>query len=523
MKNSGSLTSKITLLAGVAVFAAGLGFFAAGLMPDSDSGSAVPVQAEAPENASAFLVRNQPQMPPAGTTSFRDIVQDVLPSVVQIDVVNIVNQPNPWSRSPNGPSNRFPDETPNAPPDNSPFEYFFGPQRGRPDQGNREFRQQGMGSGVIVRKEGTRAYVLSNAHVVGEADEIKIRLTDGREFDGRLVGQDTRKDLALVVFETSEAVPVAELGDSDTLYPGDWVLAMGNPLGFESTVTAGIVSAIGRETLPGSSVTGFTDYIQTDAAINQGNSGGALVDLDGKIVGINTWIASPTGGSIGLGFAIPVNNAKRAIGDFITKGHVDYGWLGVSVGNASPAMADAMNLKERGGAFVYGVFGGSPGDRAGLHPGDFITHIDGKAIKDSNQLVRIIGNFAPGEVTRFDLVRGDETLSLEVRLESRASEQKIAEISRKIWPGISVAPMSDEVRRGLNLSDADGDVVIVTVEPESAAHVAGLAAGDVIEKINDQKLSSVADFYRIVNERKGKDLIFTIERKGTRIILGLIS
>ena len=187
---------------------------------------------------------------------------------------------------------------------------------------------------------------------------------------------------------------MAELGDSDSLMVGDWVLAVGSPLGFESTVTAGIVSAIGRRSVQGAA--GFTDYIQTDAAINQGNSGGALVNIYGQVVGINSWIASTSGGNIGLGFAIPINNAKRAIDDFITKGKSEYGWIGINMGGLQPQAAEDLKLGEAHGAFVYGVFKGSPADKAGLLPGDMITKVDGKALKDSSDLLLTIGNLTPG-------------------------------------------------------------------------------------------------------------------------------
>jgi S1-C subfamily serine protease len=227
--------------------------------------------------------------------AFRQVSQKVLPVVVEIDVVNIIER-----------------KTIN------PFEYFFRfpgtPNNVEPQQ-TQKFRQEGLGSGVIVERRGKKVYILTNNHVVGEADEIKVNLYDGRSFPAKLVGKDPLKDLALISIETKEDVPIATMGNSDDVYVGDWVLAIGNPLGFESTVTAGIISAKGRSGTGQS----FTDYIQTDAAINPGNSGGALVNLKGEVIGINTFIASNSGGNIGLGFAIPINNARRAIDDFIEK------------------------------------------------------------------------------------------------------------------------------------------------------------------------------------------------------------
>jgi Do/DeqQ family serine protease len=428
--------------------------------------------------------------------SFREVVNEILPTVVEIDVVKTVEQPGTGS----------------------PFEFFFRPRSNRGSD-REQFQQQGLGSGVIVKRTGNRAYVLTNNHVVGDADEIEVTLYDGRSFRATLVGGDPKKDLALVVFEANEDVPLARLGDSDGLYPGDWVLAVGNPLGFESTVTAGIVSAIGRDSMAGSSIAGFTDFIQTDAAINQGNSGGALVNTRGEVVGINTWIASSSGGSIGIGFAIPINNAKRAIQDFITKGRVDYGWLGVSMGDLSPELSEDLNLETASGAFVYGVFKGSPGHRGGLQPGDYITSVDNDPISSSGQLLRKIGELAPGEVTQVIVRRGKDTISLTVTLESRGSEQDIAALSKKVWPGFSAIPITEEMQKELKLQS--GRVIIRSVDPDSSADVAGLKAGDVIRSINGKPLSSVGDFYKHVNDRNSRELNLEIYRQGSSFSVGL--
>ncbi|MFQ3621654.1 MAG: trypsin-like peptidase domain-containing protein, partial [Spirochaetales bacterium] len=273
-------------------------------------------------------------------SALRRVAQRTLPVVVEIQVVEVVRQPRPVF-------DLF----------GNPFEFFFGPQdrnqrtpRNQPQE--REFRRQGLGSGVIVQRNGNTVYVLTNNHVAGNASEIKISLHDGREFDGKLVGTDPRRDLALLSFETKETVPIAELGDSDTVQVGDFAIAVGNPLGFESTVTFGIVSAVGRKAQPGMDIGNFTDFIQTDAAINPGNSGGALVNIYGQVIGINTWIASQSGGNIGLGFAIPINNAKKVINDIIAKGSVEYGWLGVNSGNPSRELRESLNIKTTSGAFV---------------------------------------------------------------------------------------------------------------------------------------------------------------------------
>jgi Do/DeqQ family serine protease len=434
--------------------------------------------------------------------SFRDVVQQVLPSVVEITTVDIVTQVSPGS---------------------SPFEYFFGPQRNNDDpQKEREFRRSGLGSGVIVRRDGNKVYVLTNEHVVGDAEEIRVGLSDDRDFDAELVGKDDKRDLALVVFETGDSVPIAVLGDSDDLYAGDWVLAIGNPLGFESTVTAGIVSAIGRASMPGAGMASFTDYIQTDAAINQGNSGGALANTQGEVVGINAWIASPSGGSIGLGFAIPINNAKKVIDDFITSGKVEYGWLGITVGDVAPHVAEDLEIDRYNGGFVYGVFEGSPADKAGLLPGDYITHIDGIDISDSSHVLRIVGNLVPDDKVNFRIVRGGDLMNLTVTIKARDDEKLIAKRANKIWPGLSVATITDDIREQLELPVKVGKVIIGMVDEGSKAAIAGLQSGDIIQEINDKKINSVLDFYKALNNTGNRKLVFGIYRQGTEIIIGLV-
>jgi len=432
---------------------------------------------------------------------FREVAKEVIPSVVQINVVDVLKMPmTPFS----------------------PFDFFFGPQPKDPKQKpqQREFRQQGLGSGVIVRKVGNKAYVLTNNHVVGQAEEISLKLSDQRQFKATLVGKDDKKDLALVVFETRDPVPVAELGNSDSLQVGDWVLAIGNPLGFESTVTAGIVSARGRHSVPGSDISGYTDYLQTDASINQGNSGGALVNLRGEVVGINAWIASPSGGSVGLGFAIPINNAKKAIDDFITKGKVEYGWVGINIGNPAPLVLADMRLENIQGAFVYGVFKGSPADKAGIQPGDYITRVNNEAIKDSTELLLAIGNFAPGAQASFELLRYGARLSLSVRISARQDEKEIAGQAVKNWPGMAVVKISDDIRKQLKLSRDAGEILIGNVDKGSPADVAGFRPGDIVRKINNQEVRTVLEFYKTLNESANRELLFTLYREGTEVLLG---
>jgi serine protease Do len=430
--------------------------------------------------------------------AFREVARKALPSVVSIQTTEVITTRQP--------SQMFP--------------FFFRDQL--PDQQQqREYRQRGLGSGVIVRRDGTTFYVLTNAHVVGNATEIGITLSDGRKFEGKLVGADDRKDLALVSFTSRENIPVAALGDSGDLFVGDWVLAVGSPLGFEATVTYGIVSAIGRNTSGISGMSGFTDYIQTDAAINRGNSGGALVNIRGEVIGINSWIASTTGGNIGLGFAIPINNAKTAIDDFITKGRVEYGWLGIGITQAADAVKAELGLERRTGSFVYSVYRDSPAEAGGILPGDFIIAVNGTNVTDTNHLLRLVGNIAPGRTARFRLVRLGREMEVTVRVTARDDEQTIAQQASKLWPGFMVAKVDERLRDQLRLARNAGEVVITNVEQGSPAAIAGLTAGDIIQSVNGKTVNSVRDFYAAFSDTKSSELLFTLYRQGNRLTIGL--
>lgn len=438
--------------------------------------------------------------------SFRSVAEEVLPVVVEINVVEVVRQ--------------------NIPRFQSPFDFFFAPPgQTQPRFEEREFERPGLGSGVIVDRSGDTVYVLTNAHVVGDADRISIRLHDKREYEGRAVGRDPRTDLALVAFETEDPVPVAKLGDSDELFIGDWVLAIGNPFGFESTVTAGIISAVRREASGRGAIASFTDYIQTDAAINPGNSGGALVNMDGEIVGINTWIASRGGGSVGLGFAIPINNARRVISDFMEKGRVTYGWLGVSIRDMSDDLPEKFvrQLNPRGlpGAFVVNVHQGSPAADSGIRPGDLITHVGEREIRDSAQLTREVGTLAPGERTQFTLLRDGRTVRIPVTLAERAPEEDLRDNSR-LWPGMMVTVLTEEIREQLEIPQDLAGVVATGVTEGAPAAVAGLRNGDIITRVNAQPVGTVRDFYRLIGEDGSGELHFRVRRQNREFIIGLV-
>ena len=431
--------------------------------------------------------------------TYRKVSADVLPVVVEIEAVEIQSQEQQTFTN--------------------PFNFFFGPGEKNDEEKNgeegsdnpREYRNSGLGSGILVRRSGNTYYVLTNNHVAGNADEISIKLFDDRSFQGELVGTDERKDLALISFQSNEDLDIGKLGDSDELYVGDFVLAVGNPFGFQSTVTSGIISALGRHQGPDNNI---SDFIQTDASINQGNSGGALVNLKGEIIGINTWITTPTGGSIGLGFSIPINNAKKAIDDIMNTGSPEYGWLGVSIGNISTEAAEDMNLESTTGAFVSQVFKNSPADKGGLKPGDVILSIDGEKTNTSNELLYLVGDINPGTRVSFEVIRNNEALTLTVRIEKRDSEEKVGELSLgdTVWPGISILPLNDEFRERLSIDDNDSGVVVFEVYPKTPLQIAGIKSGDLITEINGTHVADLSDFYRLLNNND--KINFTYIREG---------
>jgi len=488
------LTSKKFFIFNLVLFGMILGFMLA-LLSFSCSTKLQPADSARAQDASVDTIKTLQSL----QNSFRSVADKVLPVVVEIDVVEVKKQ---------GPADNK----------NLPwFYYFFGQPDGKEPK-DREFRNKGLGSGVIVRKSGKTYYVLTNNHVVGEASDITIQLHDRREFKGKLVGKDERKDLALVSFTGDENLPVAELGDSNSLRVGDWVLAVGNPFGLESTVTAGIVSALGRRGGPEGNI---NDFIQTDASINQGNSGGALVNLAGEVVGINTWITSPTGGSIGLGFAIPINNVKKAIEDFMNNGAVQYGWLGVSISGISQEMANSLSLKDTKGAFVYHLFKGSPADIGGILPGDFIVELNGRKISSSDELVFMVGDLPVGKKAAFKLVRQGKNMNLDVMITSRQNQQSISEQSRNLWPGITVVPLTDEIRKELEIPSSTKGIVVQSVEPRTPGALAGMKSGDVVTSMNGKPVSNLSDFYLALNDKSNEKVEFVYERGGVKMSVGI--
>lgn len=465
---------------------------------NSKNNEIIPVYAEG-------QVDNDLSGPISLQNTYRKVAADVLPVVVEIEAVEFQSR-----------------DTQNF---TNPFEFFFGPQENdnekedgdnegeAEDENHPRFRNEGLGSGILVRKEGRTYYVLTNNHVAGKADEITVRLYDDRTYAGELVGIDERKDLALLSFETPDELEIAVLGDSDGLYVGDFVLAVGNPFGFQSTVTSGIISALGRRQAPEGNI---SDFIQTDASINQGNSGGALVNLKGEVIGVNTWITTPTGGSIGLGFSIPINNAKKAIDDIMSTGSPEYGWLGVSIGDISPIVKENMELESQQGVFVSQVFKNSPADKGGIQPGDIIISIDGEITETSDELLYLVGDISPGVKVDFEIIRDNNPVSLTVKIEKRDSEEEVGKLSsgNTVWPGITVLPLNDEMRERFSIDGNINGVVVYEVYPKTPLQIAGLKSGDIIIEINGTPITDLSDFYRMLTNNK---INFTYIREGVTL------
>ena len=427
--------------------------------------------------------------------SFRKVAAETLPWVVEIDTVSVSTR-----------------ETPQG--NGLPWEYFFGNPEEEEDSppDTQEYRSSGLGSGFIVEKKNDVYYVVTNNHVAGDADEIVVKLDNGTEVDAELVGTDERKDFAILKFESKEkGIPVATLGDSNSLFVGDWVLAIGSPFGYKSSVTAGIISALGRQNGPDGNI---NDFIQTDAAINQGNSGGPLVNMKGEVIGINTWITTSTGGSIGLGFSIPINNVKRTIRDFIDHGEVKYGWLGVSIGDLPDVLLDEFDLKNKKGAFVYQVFNNSPAEKGGICPGDFVLSLNGVEATDKNHLTRMIGDMHPGDNAEFVLIRDGRKMSLQVKITERETEEEVRKMNNLAWPGVSAFTVMEELIERMELPEDTKGVFIADVYPKTAFQIAGIQAGDIITAINGKKVENLKDFYNLLGEVGDENFYLTFLREG---------
>src|ERR1035438_5427501 len=389
------------------------------------------------------------------------------------------------------------------------FRQFFGDDDGAPSGPNgrgergqmapRQQREQGEGSGVIVSPEG---YILTNNHVVDGATDVRVTLSDKREFKARIVGTDPKTDLAVLKIDASN-LPSAVIGDSDKVQVGDYALAIGNPFGLGSTVTMGIISATGRGNL---GIEEYEDFIQTDAPINPGNSGGALVNDRGELAGINTAILSHgSGGNEGIGFAIPVNLARSVMGQILDHGKVTRGYLGVVIQPITPAMAKDLGLDKLQGALVGDVSPKGPAHASGVQRGDVILSINGNAVTDSNELRNTISMMQPGETVKLEISRNGSTKDLNVKLgelplskEDAKNQQEGG--SKDALEGISVENLDAETAAQLQLPESTKGVVVTGIDPSSPKAESGLQKGDVIQEVNHQPVHNVAEFKQAMSK-----------------------
>ncbi len=391
-----------------------------------------------------------------------------------------------------------------------PFERFFGPmprERQMP-------RQRSLGSGFIVDPQG---FIITNNHVVENADEVLVKLDNEKEYKATIVGKDAKTDIALLRIDGVTDLTSASLGDSDSLRVGDWVMAIGNPFGLDHTVTAGIVSAKGRFIGAGN----YDDYIQTDAAINPGNSGGPLLNVRGEVVGINSAIFSRTGGNIGIGFAIPINLAKELLPQLKEKGRVTRGWLGVLIQKVTPEIAQSLGLDQTQGALVADVVAKGPAEAAGIKVGDVITEFDGHPVHESNELPMIVARTPIGKQVDVKVLRDKTSQDLTVTIAELADEEVQVAGKSEDKLGLTVQTLTPEIAQNLGV-DEDKGVVVTSVEPDSAADDAGLRRGDIILEVNRRQIADAEAFRTSIREReKGKNVLFLVRRGDNTIFLAL--
>ena len=449
------------------------------------------------------------ELPSGNTTikgpllSYADVVDQVAPAVVTIRSSRRVRAPQ-----------QFPFF------DDPFFRQLFG---GPPQSRGNSTVEQALGSGVIVQPDG---HILTNEHVIDGAEDIKVDLANRRTYSARLLGSDKPSDLAVLKI-SADGLPVLELGDSDAVRVGDVCLAVGNPLGVGETVTSGIISAKQRAT--GLSSGSFEDFLQTDAPINRGNSGGALVNTRAELIGINSQIVSSTGGSMGIGFAIPSNMARTVMSQLIGKGKVQRGMLGIGIQSLTSELASGLGLKDMKGVLVNGVSSGGPGDKAGLKPGDVIVKLNGKDVNDPNNLRNQIAGTAPGTEVTLTIVRNGMQQDIRAKVGELTSEaagpngQDQAGGHGGVKLGIALAPINPQTAAQFGLPAGTQGVVVESVDPGGQAAMAGLEAGDVILEVNHQKVRTPDDMQRAIGASGNRPPVLLISRMGQTLFVAVPS
>lgn len=431
--------------------------------------------------------------------NFADLAEHLRPSVVNISTTQVV-------KGQRRTMPRFPFPSPFG-GERDPFEEFFERFFGGEGQ-QREFRRRSLGSGFIINKEG---YIVTNNHVVENATDIKVSLTDKDEYDAKVIGRDPKTDVALIKIDTRKDLPAAALGDSSQLRVGEWVMAIGNPFGLDHTVTAGIVSAKGRIIGAGA----YDDFIQTDASINPGNSGGPLFNMNGEVIGINTAIVA-TGQ--GIGFAIPINMAKELLVPLREKGRVVRGWLGVQVQRVTPELAKSFGLERDRGALVADVMPDTPAERAGLERGDIIVEFNDRKIEEMTDLPRIVATTPPGVEVPVKLMRKGQEKVVQVKI-AELKEEQVAAAGGTLEEslGMTVQELTPEIAQNLGVTDTKG-VVVSNVDEGSPADEAGIRRGDVILEVNQRKVESLKDYRAAIGRVSGADSLLLLLRRGNNVL-----
>jgi len=484
--------------------------------------------------AAAFLIASlfpSTGFAKAGPDGFADLAQKLLPAVVNISSTQTIKpdqgKPDQAPRGGGSGNNRLGPDMPQFPP-GSPFEEFFKDFLDRNQRGGGQRQQQALprqqtslGSGFIIDASGL---VVTNNHVIDDADDITVTLQDDTNFKAEVVGRDTKTDLALLRIKAAKPLPAVKFGDSDQTRVGDWVLAIGNPFGLGGSVTAGILSARAREINAGP----YDDFLQTDASINRGNSGGPMFNMNGEVIGINTAIYSPSGGSIGIGFAIPANLAKPVLDQIKQYGHPRRGWLGVNIQSVSDEIAESLGLDKPRGALIASVHDGGPAQQAGIQPGDVVLTFDGREVVDMRHLPRIVAETPIDKVAKVTVWRKRKEVNLDVKVGELKEEVQTASAPAKDKGpapaseivkvlGLSLANLTPELRERYGLADDAAGVVITDIDSAGPSADKGVHAGDVVVEVAQDNVKSTDQILAKVDEAKKagrKSVLLLVDRQG---------
>ena len=503
----------------LAGFVSALAIASCGLGADALGATAAPaIKAAAVPAPRAPVAAPSVAVPPsiaARPQGYADLAERLLPMVVNISTSQTLRR-RPGADAP----------TPDV-PEGSPLDDFF---KDFMDRGNRPRRVQSLGSGFVIDPAG---YIVTNNHVIDGADEITVILNDTTSLPATLVGKDDKTDLALLKVNSKQPLAVAKFGDSDKARVGDLVMAIGDPFGLGGTVTTGIVSARNRDINSGP----YDDFIQTDAPINRGNSGGPLFNMDGEVIGVNSAIYSPTGGSVGIGFSIPSNAVRNVVAQLKSTGTIQRGWLGVRIQQVSDEIAESMGLDKPRGALIAGMTNGGPAAKAGMQNGDVVLAFDGKAVTDSRALPRMVADAQIGKTVNIEVLRKGQKRTMPITVQKLVEDEKVASLDSKtpakpnapkapatVNLGMTLAPVSPDARRRFRLSDRVAGVVVTDVDADSPAGQKNIRPGDVITEVAQQKVASPDEVSaKLDTERKAghKVVLLQVSRGGELTFIGV--